>query len=37
MGRTFFNVAGMSCFKYEYPVTRCAEYFTPLKNREGAI
>lgn len=33
IGRTFFNVAGMSCFKYEYPITRCAEYFQPHKSR----
>lgn len=33
IGRTFFNVAGMSCFKYEYPIKRCAEYFQPPKSR----
>ncbi len=33
IGRTFFNVAGMSCFKYDYPIKRCAKFYRPPKNR----
>lgn len=32
LGRVFFNIAGMYCYKYEHPVKRCMEYVDVPKN-----
>ena len=32
LGRVFFNIAGMTCYKYEHPVKRCMEYVDVPKN-----
>ena len=26
LGRVFFNIAGLTCYKYDHPIKRCAEY-----------
>ena len=26
LGRVFFNIAGINCYKYDHPIKRCAEY-----------
>ena len=25
-GRVFFNIAGLTCYKYDHPIKRCKEY-----------
>lgn len=26
LGRVFFNIAGLTCYKFDHPIKRCAEY-----------
>lgn len=33
VGRLFFNIAGTTCYKYDHPVKRCAEYVVLPKIR----
>ena len=33
IGRLFFNIAGLTCYKYEHPVKRCSEYAFPQNTR----
>ncbi|CAB4056892.1 unnamed protein product [Lepeophtheirus salmonis] len=33
LGRLFFNIAGLTCYKYEHPVKRCTEFARPQITR----
>lgn len=37
LGKVFFNVAGLTCYKYDYPIKRCVEYVDVAGTIAGSL